>query len=144
MGSRQHVESPRSLRPTECEVSRYRHGCDPPDSTRAVLSFDDWSYLKKPSFFPRSLPNLVSLYQYQYFQSRRFITCGVSVKSFFHQGGQNENIHLWFAIRIANTPILAHDVGRVFATVQWFRSRTNASCNDAGDDNEQCLRSVGA
>jgi hypothetical protein len=58
--------------------------------------------------------------------------------------GEDENIHLRFAIRISDTPILAHDVGRVFETVQWFRSHTNASCNCAGDDNEQYLRSIGA
>jgi hypothetical protein len=47
MRSRQLGGSPRSFRPRECEVSRYRHGCDPPNSTRA-----DRSFSKNPAFSP--------------------------------------------------------------------------------------------
>jgi len=56
MGSQQLGGSPRSFRPRECEISRYRHGCDPPNSTRAILRIDDWPSRKKPSFFPSLTP----------------------------------------------------------------------------------------
>jgi hypothetical protein len=56
MGSQQLGGSPCSFRPRECEISRYRHGCDPPSSTRGILRFAGWPSWKKFSFFPSLTP----------------------------------------------------------------------------------------
>jgi len=50
----------RILRPRECEVSRYRHGCDPPNHTKSLAACNA-APVTRSSTPPRICPAIVPL-----------------------------------------------------------------------------------
>jgi hypothetical protein len=50
----------RTIRPRECEVSRYRHGCDPPNHTKSLPTCNA-APVTRSSTPPRSCPAIVPL-----------------------------------------------------------------------------------